>query len=203
MEMERKVFYPVLLFCVITPLLWSGCGGGSGDKKFVELCLVEYDHWEKTVLPNPDMSSLEGTYTLHSFDIDVWVDSVYIGMPVSSNDFSSFSGTLVLTTDTISEIITIEGETAGYLGTYTVSSSQAYAGTLHVTVFEETSEVICAMGPITICDPVCEDLFLVTMQSEMVCEIVPEDDFLEPASVMIVPEPGGIGLGSKKMGVNL
>ena len=183
--MERKAFFSVLLLSVSLAILWGGCGGGGGDNKLVELCLVEYDHWEKTDLPNPDMTHLEGTYTLHSFDIDVWVDGVYLGMPISSGDFSSFSGTLVLTADTINETITVEGETAGYSGAYTVSNSEAFAGTLHVTVFMETFDVICAMGPITICDPVCEDHFHMTLQGETVCEMVPEDDLMVPASLLI------------------
>jgi hypothetical protein len=181
--MERKVCFSALLLPVFLALLWCGCGGGGGNEKLVELCLVEYDHWEKTELPNPDMSNLEGTYSLHGFDIDVWVDGVHLGMPVSSGDFASFSGTLVLTPDMITETITVEGETAGYSGTYTVSNADAYAGTLHIAVLGETFDVICAMGPITICDPVCNDFFLMTLQSEMLCEMVPEDELIGPASL--------------------
>jgi hypothetical protein len=190
--MGRKSNSKVLLLSLLLTLLWGGCDGGGGGQKLLEVCLVEYDHWEKIDLPNPDMSHLEGTYTLHSFDIDVWVDGVYLGMPISSSDFSSFSGTLVLTADTITEAITVEGETAGDSGTYTVSNSSQYAGTLHVTVSGEVLDVSCAMGPITICDPVCADHFFINLQSERVCEMVPEDELIGPEPLVIGKHPRSV-----------
>jgi hypothetical protein len=39
------------------------------------------------------------------------------------------------------------------------------------------------MGPITICDPECEDFFLVTLQNEMVCEMVPESELTGVAAL--------------------
>lgn len=176
--MERKVLGTVLPLFMVLALFWGGCGGGGGGTNLVEVCLVEYDHWEKTELPDPDMSNLEGTYTLYSFDIDVWLDGVYTGMPISSGDFSSFSGTLVLTSNTLTESVTLEGESATTTGTYTVSASSSVAGTLHVTLPEGVTDVICAMGSVQIGDTVH---YFMTFQSEMVCEMVAEDELLEPS----------------------
>ncbi len=164
----RKIWVTALSLALLLPFLYGGCGGGGGGETMVEVCLVEYDHWIKNEAPPPAMDKLDGTYTLHSFDIDVWVDGV-AQMPISSDIFSSVSGSLIISSGTISESITVEGETASYSATFTVSSSNAYYGTLHITDPMGTYDVICAIDPF----PVQYDM---TLQSEEVCVLIPESE---------------------------
>ncbi|UCF31786.1 MAG: hypothetical protein JSV26_05105 [bacterium] len=163
----------VALMCLLA-FLGGGCGGGDGER-LVEVCLVEYDHWTKDDPPPPDMDNLDGTYALHSFDIDIWIDGIP-QMPISSDAFSSFSGSMIINSGTISESITVDGETSSFTGTFAVSSSNAYYGTLHITDISGTYDFTCAIGPVTICDPDCQEFVFLTLANEQICFQVPESE---------------------------
>jgi len=187
-----RIRWKVVSIILALAFLGGACGGNGGDSEqdgMVELCVVEYDHWTRDEPPDLSMENLEGIYDLHSFDIDVWIDGVYLGMPISSGDFDSFSGTLELGDGTIIESITVEDETAGFTGTYSVSSSSAYWGTLHVNLISESYDLTCAISTVMICDPECQDVVLMTLQNEQECILVPESELEEaavedPASVL-------------------
>ena len=113
---------------VLAVLGFVACGGE--EQQLVELCAAETDFWRKDNPPPLGPDTMEGTYTLDHFIIDLYIDDENVGS-IDSSEFESFSGTLDLQESTISATVTIEEETETMSGSYTKSSG-GDEGNLHV-----------------------------------------------------------------------
>jgi len=127
-----KKHVTVLLIVSGAILLLAGCGGGGGGGGgTVQLCLQELDQWYADTLRPPTSSSLVDTYDLVGFDFDVWQDGVLVGSLDETGLI--YSGTMDIQSTTITQSVTLEGETAFVFGTYTVSIANTTSGTFHIT----------------------------------------------------------------------
>jgi len=94
------------------------CGGGGGGS---DVTSPEYD--------------IIGTYRLTGFDIDFYdYDTLDYLFSLDEDDADSFSGTMKIGLTTISQTVTIEGETFSVSDNYTITyTSGTTEGILHVT----------------------------------------------------------------------
>ncbi len=122
----------VLLIVSSAILLLAGCGGGGGGGGTVELCIEEWDYWIADNLGPLTSDNLVDTYDLDSFQFEVWQDAVSLGI-VYEYMVPIWSGTMDIQSTTITQNITIYGETALVVGSYTVSIADTTSGTLHIT----------------------------------------------------------------------
>ena len=128
-----KKFATAVLIVSSAILLIAGCGGGGGGGGggTVELCLQEWDHWLADTLNPPTSSNLVDTYDLIDFDFDVWEDGVFVGS-FDETYFSSYSGIMTITATTITQNITIEGDSLVLTGSYTVTTTGPTSGIFHI-----------------------------------------------------------------------
>jgi hypothetical protein len=140
-EEDMKKLVTVSLIVSSAILLIVSCGGGGGGGGgTVELCLQEWDHWLADTLNPPTSSNLVDTYDLTGFDIDVWEEGSFLGS-LDETDFSSYSGTMDIQPTTITQTLTLEGDSDTITGSYTVSPAGSTAGTLHITDVSGTHDV--------------------------------------------------------------
>ncbi len=98
----------------------------------MELCIEEWDYWSADTLNLLTSSNLVDTYDLIGFEFSVWEDGDFLGT-VDEGSYPGFSGTMDIQPTTITQIMTLGGETALVVGSYTVSIADTTSGTLHIT----------------------------------------------------------------------
>lgn len=139
-EEAMKKHVTALLIVSSAILLIAGCGGGGGGSDTVELCLRDWDYWMADTLNPPTSSNLEDTYDLIGFDIEFWEDGVLV-FTMDEEDVPGYSGTLDIQPATITQTITMQGESNTLTGSYTVSIADTTSGTLHITYQFESSDI--------------------------------------------------------------
>jgi len=129
-----KKHVTVLLIVSSAILLLAGCGGGGGGGggDTVQLCIQVWDHWSANNLTPPTSSNLVDSYNLVGCDIDVWEDGVFWGT-LDENIYWQYIGTMNIQATTITQNMTIDGDSFSQSGSYTITPAGSTSGTIHIT----------------------------------------------------------------------
>jgi hypothetical protein len=127
-----KKHVSVLLIVSGAILLIAGCGGGGGGGGTVQLCIQVFDYWNADNLNPPTSSNLVDTYNLVGCDIDVWEDGVFWGT-LDESIYWQYIGTMNIQAATITQNITIDGDSFAQSGSYTVTTAGPTSGTIYIT----------------------------------------------------------------------
>jgi len=132
-----KKHVTVLLIVSSAILLLAGCGGGGGGSNPCTgseglVCFQEWDQWMADILNPPTSSNLVDTYTLLGFDVNICMDGDRVDV-FDENDVLSWSGNMDIQATTITQNVTVEGDSTLVSGNYTVSAADTTSGTFNIT----------------------------------------------------------------------
>lgn len=120
MRMHRVILFLVLSVVFVALPACGGGGGGGGDSV------------------TPPGTNLIGTYRLMGFDVDYYdYDTSAYLLSIDEGDVSSFSGEWLISSNTMSQTINVEGQILSISDNYSITyTSGTTEGLFHVTAYD-------------------------------------------------------------------